>query len=178
MDESKVIAKVNYSHEAMIDLLVHNPMMSQREIARHFGYTEGWVSRILRSDAFREQVAKRRDELIDPIVLHSIEERLSALVSMSTEVLMENLEAKRSTDAAIKALEVGSRALGYGIAKGAQVNVQQNFVVAMPQKEADSGSWIAAHKPQRLSGGPPIDVPVKTTVESAISGLEREIDAL
>jgi transcriptional regulator with XRE-family HTH domain len=146
-DESKVIQKTSYTHEAMVELLVGNPLISQRELAQHFGYTEGWISRIMRSDAFREQVARRKDELIDPVVLQTIEDRLAALVDLSTNVLMENLEAKRSTDAALKALEISARALGYGVSKGASVQVNQQFVVAMPAKEENSTKWVESHKP-------------------------------
>ena len=34
------IARVKYSHDAMIDLIIANPMIPQGQIAQHFGYTQ------------------------------------------------------------------------------------------------------------------------------------------
>lgn len=143
-----VIEKLSYSHKAMIDLLVANPMISQGELAKAFGYTQPWISRILRSDSFREMLAERTSELVDPLVLQSIEQRFEALVTQSLDILERKLmpEAMPSADLALKAAELGSRALGYG-AKTGTLNVQANFVVAMPEKAANSQEWLS-----RLAG--------------------------
>lgn len=146
-DSAYALPKLNYTHDALVDQLVKNPMVSQRDLARAFGYTEGWISRIIRSDAFREKVAARKSELIDPLVLQGLEQRFEALAARSAEILMDKLEAGATPDVAIKTLEVSSRALGYGAQK-TSVNVQQNFVVAMPQKSEDSGSWVSSHSPR------------------------------
>ena len=144
-----VIEKLSYSHKAMIDLLVANPMISQGELARAFGYTQAWISRILRSDSFREQLALRTSEMVDPLVLQSIEQRFEALVTQSLDILEQKLsrEAQPSADLALKAAELGSRALGYGARQG-NINVNGNtFVVAMPEKAANSQEWL-----NRLAG--------------------------
>jgi hypothetical protein len=72
---------------------------------------------------------------------------MEALAHQSLEVLQENLMGKRSADVALKALELTSRALGYG-AKQVGVQLTQNFVVAMPQKAADGDSWVTQHSPR------------------------------
>jgi hypothetical protein len=143
-----VIEKLSYSHKAMIDLLVANPMISQGELARAFGYTQAWISRIIRSDSFREQMAARTAEMVDPLVLQSIEQRFEALVTQSLDILQEKLErsAMPSADLALKAAELGTRALGYG-AKTGNVNMTGTFVVAMPEKAANSQEWLG-----RLAG--------------------------
>lgn len=147
-----VIAKLNYSHEAMIDLILARPMISQGELARHFGYTEGWISQVVRSDAFREMVAARKAEFIDPLILQTIENRLDALMHRSVDVLMDKLDAAPTADVALKALEVTSRARGYGAnSGGAQVNV--NFVVAMPQKSENNEEWQRHHSPHPPAPG-------------------------
>ena len=148
LESGQVLAKPSYTHEAMVDMLVVNPMISQAALARHFGYTEGWVSRILRSDALQEMLAARRKEMIDPIVAQSLEKSFEALASRSAAVLMDKLDLPTVTaDVAVKTLEVSSRALGYGAQK-AGINIQQNFVVAMPQKSVDGGSWVEEHSPR------------------------------
>ena len=167
-----VIEKLSYSHKAMIDLLVANPMISQGELARAFGYTQAWISRILRSDSFREQLALRTSEMVDPLVLQSIEQRFEALVTQSLDILEQKLsrEAQPSADLALKAAELGSRALGYGARQG-NVTMQGTFVVAMPEKAANSQEWLS-----RLAGVSE-HVPPAETASSGPSG-RSAIDAM
>lgn len=154
-DVSQVIAKPSYTHAAMIDVIVMNPMVSQRDLAAHFGFTESWISQILRSDALRELLAARKAELIDPVVLQGIEKRMEALAMQSLEILQENLQTKRSADVAIKALDLTTRALGFGV-KAVGVQINQNFVVAMPQKEVDGESWTRRYQPADRAGANPV----------------------
>lgn len=143
----QAIDKMRYSHKAMVDMIVGNPWISQGELAKNFGYTEGWVSQVIASDAFQAYLAQRKDELIDPALRATIEERFKGLVARSIEILMRKLDqpdSKISDELAIKALEVASRAAGYG-AKGTQVNVNTQFVVQVPAKSADSAAWVEQH---------------------------------
>lgn len=135
------IDKVGYTHDKMVDLIVANPHVKQADLAKYFGYTQAWVSRVIRSDAFRERVAARRDELVDPLILQSLEQRFQALVDQSLEILQEQLQAKPNADLALRAADLGSRALGYG-ARSAGVQVNQQFVVHMPPKSASTQEWL------------------------------------
>jgi hypothetical protein len=139
-----VIEKPSYTHAALIDCIVANPSVSQRELAEHFGYTEGWMSQILRSDALRELLAARKAELFDPIALQGIEKRMEALAHQSMDVLADKLQLHQSADTALKVLEITSRSLGYG-AKAPGVQINQQFVAYMPQKSASSGEWLEQH---------------------------------
>jgi hypothetical protein len=140
---TQCIEKVNYTHDSMIDLLISNPEISQGEIADHYGYTPGWVSRVIRSDAFRERLAVRKHEIVDPKILESVELQFEVLVKRSLEVLAEKMkpEAAPSADLALKVADMGARALGYG-ATQAGVNITQQFVVAMPPKATDTKDWL------------------------------------
>jgi DNA-binding MarR family transcriptional regulator len=150
-DESQVIAKVNYTHAALVDTIIAHPQISQKDLAAHFGFTQGWLSRILRSDAVREMIAARKAELVDPTIIASIEQNMEALAQRSMDVLMEKLDLPNaSPDIAVKALEITSRALGYGAQKSG-VNIQQNFVVAMPPKSVDGAAWVSDHSPRILN---------------------------
>lgn len=142
------IAKCSYTHEAMIDLLLAQPAITQNEVATYFGFTASWVSRILSSDAFKEMYAKRKKELVDPVLAQGVETRLEALCMQSIEVLEQKLQSNPSADVALKALEVTARAKGYGAAKAPQA--QFSFVVHMPQKSANPTEWLEGHKPQTL----------------------------
>ncbi len=115
--EGKAIAKVRYSHDAMIDMIVANPWVSQNHLAQVFGYTPAWVSLVMSSDAFKERLAARKAELVDPALVASIEERFRAMVTRSLEVLQEKLSAPASVvpdNLALRAVELGAKALGLG----------------------------------------------------------------
>lgn len=143
------IQKVRYSHDAMIDLIIEDPTISQNAMAAHFGYTPGWVSQIINSDAFRERLAERKDELVDPRIRTSIEERIRALADKSIEVLLAKLHETNNMNVAVRALDVATRSLGYGAKPGNAVQIN-NYVAHIPPRAPDSTSWNAAYTPQVL----------------------------
>lgn len=108
------VAKTNYSHDAIIDQIITNPGVDQKEIARAMGYSEGWVSQIMASDSFQAAFDRRKEELVDPVLRHSLEENFKALVLQSANVLRRKLEANPSDLLALKVMENASKALGYG----------------------------------------------------------------
>ena len=109
------IAKVRYTHQGMIDLIVATPWITQREIAKHFGYSEPWISRVFASDAFQAQLAQRRDEIVNPELKATVEERFKALTILSLEVLHRKLSQPTVSDnVAIRAAELGAKSLGVG----------------------------------------------------------------
>lgn len=157
-EKKQAIQKIRYSHDAMIDMIVANPWVSQGELASAFGYTEGWVSQIIASDAFQARLAQRKNELIDPTLRATIEERFRGLVVRSLEVLMRKLDKKDISDeTALRAAEIAAKALGYGPQK-AQVTLNQQFVVAVPSKSADTGAWLREHGAGGQGGARPSEV--------------------
>lgn len=111
------VAKVRYTHDAMIDMIVENPWVSQGELAARFGYTQAWVSVVMSSDVFKEKLAARRTELVDPVLQATLKERFEAVVSRSLAVLQEKLAAPASVvpdQLALRAAELGAKALGLG----------------------------------------------------------------
>ena len=140
------IAKVSYTHDAMIDLIVDNPRLSQNELAAHFGYSPSWISQVVNSDAFRERLAERREDVVDPVLRMSLEERIRGVTSVAIDVLLDKLKATENPNIAIRVLEHGTRALGYGAQKQQQV-VVQNYVAVVPPKSLDSAAWSEAHAP-------------------------------
>lgn len=142
---AKAIARVKYSHDAFIDTLIEFPGISQGEIAQRFGYTQAWVSRVMNSDAFLARLAARKADIVDPSIAQSLEEKFRTLASISLDVVIEKLATVKNPDTALKALEISSKALGYG-ARQQNLNVQQNFVVAMPNKVQTPEDWAAMHQ--------------------------------
>lgn len=111
------LKKLKYSHEAMVDQMVANPMVTGGELARLFGVTESWVSRIRSSNAFREKLRERTLEIVDPMLAAEIEERFDMMVNRSLEVLMDHLaKPSEEVDAqlALQAAALGAKARGHG----------------------------------------------------------------
>lgn len=137
------LKKIAYSHQAMADAILANPGIHQNHLAAMFGYTPGWISQVINSDGFQAYLATRRAEVVDPMLSASVEERLRGLVVKSIDVLQEKLAIEPRADTAAKALEISTRALGYGAkANSGDVNVQ--FVVALPEKAESNEAWLAA----------------------------------
>ena len=109
------LKRCSYTHEALIDLIIEHPEMDQNEIAAYFGYTPGWISNILASDALQSRMAVRREKIIDPELRATIEERFRALTIRSLQVLQAKLNAPQVSDnVALRAAELGAKALGIG----------------------------------------------------------------
>jgi len=109
------ISKLRYTHEAMVDLIIQHPEISQNQIASLFGYTPSWISNVMASDAFQERLASRRSEVCDPILRATLEERTRALYLQSLAVLQAKLEMPEvDAKVALAAAELGAKSLGLG----------------------------------------------------------------
>ena len=157
------VARVNYTHDAMIDLIIARPDISQNELAKHFGYSVGWVSRVRNSDAFLARLAERKGDIVDPALVLSVEEKLRAVVDKSAEIILEKLQTTQSADMAFKALDVAGKLAGYGARNTGPV-VQNNFVVALPQKAQSEHGWAAMHDPASASA-PQSQLPEVTVID-------------
>lgn len=168
-ERKDAIAKVSYSHDAMIDMIVANPWINQGQLAAHFGYTEGWVSQVIASNAFQARLEQRKDALVDPLLRATIDENFKGLIRRSIEILHKKLEqplVKISDELVLRALEVASKAAGYG-AKGANVAVQNNFVVQVPAKEASAEDWAKRYGAAGQAGHNPPSVKTNADVVDA-----------
>jgi hypothetical protein len=144
------LERVHNIHEAMIDFMVLNPTVTQNDIAKQFDRSVGWVSILINSDSFQAALSKRRDDLLDPVVVASIEEKMKAMVSTSVDVVLEKLQLSRNTDLALKSLEIGSKALGFG-ARGVGGNQTNNqFVIHLPQKSESSEAWNETYNAENV----------------------------
>lgn len=112
------IAKMAYSHDAMVDIIIANPGISQNAIAEIFGYTPSWISQIITSDTFQTALAKRREQLIDPVVMAEVKSQFESLVARSLDILQQKLNRPANEipdNLALRTLEISSRAAGYGV---------------------------------------------------------------
>lgn len=113
------IARVSYTHQDMADYILMNPAVTQNELAERYGYRPATVSVIKNSDAFQAYLASRRELLVNPLIMATVEDRMRAVTVRSLEVLQEKLELPAemvSDELALRAATMGSKALGMGIA--------------------------------------------------------------
>ena len=148
------IAKVRYTHDAIIDEILINPAISQGEIAKQFGFTQTWVSIVINSDSFQERLAERKGQLIDPAIQATINQRLDAIAKRSLDKIIERLDSP--TSGSIKNADLISMAkLGVGDknTRPAGPQIQQNnlYVVSLPPPAANSAAWLANANPRGLS---------------------------
>jgi hypothetical protein len=109
------IAKVRYTHAALIDMIVANPWISQNELASYFGYSASWLSTIINSDAFQAALHKRRLELVDPALQEQITQSFDILIRRSQEILLARLQNPEvPTNTVLRALDLAARSRGHG----------------------------------------------------------------
>lgn len=109
------VAKIRYSHTDMIDFIIANPGITQNDIAARYGYSVGWVSTVMASDAWQSAMAARRSEICDPVLVATVEERFKGITLLSLERLKQKLEAPQVSDnVVLRAVELGAKALAVG----------------------------------------------------------------
>lgn len=148
------IARVRYSAEAMADLVIADPSISQNTIAAHFGYTPGWISRIFNSDAFKAYLHQRKEELTDPDLkarvnarLMELEEQLKTVADLALNRMIERLAGPLPVDDdfLLKSAQMAKDALGYG-ARGAGAGPTNiNVVVQVPSKAKSTAEWSSRY---------------------------------
>jgi hypothetical protein len=107
--------KMNYTHEACVDLIIARPGISQGQIAAYFGYSQSWLSTVMATDMFKARLAARREELVDPALHATLEERFKGVLEQSLLRLSEKLSQPTPPDnLVLKAVELGAKAFGLG----------------------------------------------------------------
>lgn len=109
--------KINYTHDAMIDMIIASPTISNTELASRFGYSGAWCSMIKSSDAFKARLAARKAELVDPTITATVQDRIKAITERSLAILAEKLEAPAAhipDNLVMRAAEFGAKSMGIG----------------------------------------------------------------
>lgn len=128
------VAKIRWSHEMVIDVILEHPEWDQRMLAKHFGYSDTWVCMLIQSDAFQAKLAERRDEILDPGIRANIEERFRALAQHSLDRLHAKLENPNASDnLVLRSAELAAKALGLG-ARTPQVATNVQVAIVVPPK--------------------------------------------
>lgn len=148
--------RVTYLHESLADFILANPGASKKEMAAYVGKTPQWVGYVLSSDVFRQHLSRRRNEIVDPTILLSLQERWRALSAEAADILLETMVSTPSPAIALKVMEIAVKADANFINENSKAPVTHNtYVVALPSPAASEQAW--AEKYQQ----PVIDIPAK-----------------
>lgn len=139
--KGEISIKTQITHDALIDHMLANPRATRKEVAEAFGWkSEATISIIMNSDAFQAAYAKRRCEVVNPLLNATLEARMKGLAAQSAANLAEALEREpQNVKLNLEVFKESAKAASYG-AK-AQVAVQTQFVVHMPGPAASSTEW-------------------------------------
>lgn len=147
------VKKTGWRHDALIDIMIAEPQLQQRELAKIFDRTEAWISTLINSDAFQARLAERREEVVNPDIAASVEERLRALADISLQRLIEKIATPVqvvSDQFLLDTAKMSTASLGYGARAPAGGNINVGVVVQVPQKATSAAEWVSSIQPPRL----------------------------
>lgn len=137
------IQRVRYTHDAVIDEILINPSISQGDLAKMFGFSQGWMSIIINSDAFQNRLAERKGELVDPKIRASIAERLDAVAKRSLDKIMDRLDNPAAQISNADLVAMAKLGVGDKNTRGNAPMTQNNlYVVALPGQAPNTKAWL------------------------------------
>lgn len=105
--------KVHHIHEMIINDMIADPTVLQTELCARFGYSIGWMNRLINSDSFQARLAERRQELLDPQIRMRLKEKMESVVIQSLNTIQHKLNGpEASADLAMASLGVVQAGLG------------------------------------------------------------------
>lgn len=125
------LQKLSYNHEALIDMLIAEPWISQNELAGRFGLSASWLSTIICSELFQDRLAQRREQIVDPELRQSTKAQLQGLHSRSMEILRKKLDAEPEAvpdQLALQVLKVTGSSLGLGGERDTRVSIHETHL--------------------------------------------------
>ena len=111
LDRNPAGTKRAFSHEALMDAMMLNPRIDNKELAQIFGYSAAWIGTIVNSDAFRVALHRRKSEIIDPTLVATLEDHYRNMAIRSVQVITQKLNAPAeavSDDLALRAAALGA----------------------------------------------------------------------
>lgn len=120
------VKRLSFSHEAIARWLLENPGASLGECAEEFGYTRGWLSIIIHSDAFKAKYHEMQAQA-DRLVIDDIPAKMRGTVSLALEGLADQVEKavadgkQENRQFLLNTSEALLQKLGYGAPSGGKV---------------------------------------------------------
>jgi hypothetical protein len=115
------ILALSHTHTDIARFLLQNPTLPLSSVARHFDYTQSWLSSIIHSSAFQAHLAELQAGA-DSLVIADVPQRLRGLASAAIDKLSEQLEFAEGTGPVSRVdrqfvqdtAELALKALGFG----------------------------------------------------------------
>lgn len=144
--------KISYTHDAVIDYIIENPMAGHQEIADHFGYSKVWISRLICSDAFQARLAKKKDLILNAVTA-SVEERVRETTLKALDIIDDKLDATSDPKLAMQFLTLTAKAQGYGARPAQNLQVNNTWIVPMPARAPNAAEWEKAYAERPIIEG-------------------------
>lgn len=142
MAKSASVAKLSSRHNALMTFILENPTMTYGQVAGQFHVTQAWLSTIIHSDAFQDQLKRRHDEIFDCAILQGIDAKLQAAVDTGLDAYLEKIPTMNAdqlisgTDKLLNRLGFGTKQSGGTIINGNVVQINSNHVTKEVLDEA------------------------------------------
>jgi hypothetical protein len=147
------LAKVRFYHDAIIDLILTNPSISQNELAQACGYSATWISIIVNSDSFKERLSERKAELVDPKLRATIAEKVDGAANRALDRIIDRLDSP--VHGSIKTQDLVSIAkLGVAPKTPPPPAAPNLYVVALPAPAGNSVEWLQSAQRTSTPRGP------------------------
>ena len=131
------IQNISHRHEQIINWLICNPDRSLGDCAKHFSYTQPWLSQIIHSDAFRVAYLRRCRE-VGVEAVHTTAARLGRIADTALELIEEKLALRQVSERFLgETTKTTLAALGYLTPNGGPgvVNNTQNNIAVVVDGE-------------------------------------------
>lgn len=111
-------AKIRDWMNSLADVMIQKPQLTQKELAAYFGYSEVWIGVVIRSDAFKEMMAARR-EVHAGLVSATVIEKVEALAHQTIEEMSRQISEKpQPLDKVREVADLALKSLGFGAPRG------------------------------------------------------------
>lgn len=105
-------ARLSHTHEQIINWLILNPGASMRQCADTFGYTQSWLSTLIRSDLFQAALAERQMAVAARVVA-TIPQKLAAVTEIALDKLADMVGTSEDQDFILDAADKALHRMGY-----------------------------------------------------------------
>lgn len=146
-------------HEAILQYMIANPTQKMSLVAAAFRVTPAWLSTIVHSDAFQDQLARRHDELFDVAVVQELGDKVTAAAHLTIDEYLEKVPTL-SADQLISASDKLLGRLGYGSNK----NGSTNFNIGEGAQVQINGAQVAPDVVERARNK------IGATIEGKLNG--------
>lgn len=164
-------------HEAILQFMIGNPTLKMSEIAGHFGVTPAWLSTIVWSDAFQNQLARRHDELFDVAVVQELGDKVSAAAHMTMDEYLAKIPTM-TTDQLINGSDKLLKSLGYGSKGTTNFNIGEGSNVQVNNHQVGGDVLAKAREKIGKSQVGPADSPPALQDQSTEEPAEEKGDSL